>query len=120
VLLYFQHIEQTEVYDAQRALPSFAKGYRKFLINCEYFEQYRVLTPTELEYETQTAEEDYDWQTRYRARMREMRNKRPFLSRDGYLGMGPLMTRPGDIAVILLGHEYHMFCGRKGRGSSSF
>jgi hypothetical protein len=51
----------------------------------------------------QAAEEDEDGQTRYRARMREMRNKRPFLSRDGYLGMGPLMTRPGDVVVVLLG-----------------
>ncbi|KAH6675831.1 heterokaryon incompatibility protein [Halenospora varia] len=84
-------IEQTELFDAQRASPSFASAYRDVLIDCEWFEQIRVQTVMGAKL------------ARYRARMGEMRNKRPFLSRVGYLGMGPLMTRPGDVIVVLLG-----------------
>jgi hypothetical protein len=39
----------------------------------------------------------------YPARMIEIRNKRPLLSRDGYLGMGPLTARPGDVVVVFPG-----------------
>jgi Heterokaryon incompatibility protein (HET) len=91
-------VEQTELYDLQRASPSLAEAYRNVLIHCELFEQRKVPTPTGVKEEKQTAKE-----FGYRARMWEMRNKRPFLSRDGYLGMGPLTMKQGDIVVVLLG-----------------
>jgi hypothetical protein len=41
--------------------------------------------------------------TMYRLRMQEMRGKRPFLSRLGYVGMGPQYMRTGDVIVIFNG-----------------
>lgn len=39
----------------------------------------------------------------YRTCMQDMTGKRPFLSRMGYVGMGPLNAEPGDVIVVLLG-----------------
>jgi hypothetical protein len=39
----------------------------------------------------------------YRIRMQELKGKRPFLSRVGYVGMGPSYVYPGDEIVVLTG-----------------
>ncbi|SPJ84141.1 related to HET-6OR heterokaryon incompatibility protein (het-6OR allele) [Fusarium torulosum] len=39
----------------------------------------------------------------YRDSMGVMKDKRPFLTQMGYLGMGPLEARPGDVVVIFCG-----------------
>jgi hypothetical protein len=94
-------IEPTEMQGAQRATPSFAEECRHFLARCEFFEQYKVMTYAE--FQDQVVEEIPGWGMRYQSRMDEMKNKRPFLSRKGYMGMGPLLMRPGDVVVVLLG-----------------
>jgi hypothetical protein len=43
------------------------------------------------------------WGSRYRIRMQELKEKRPFLSEYGYVGLGPSYMRPGDVIVVLNG-----------------
>jgi hypothetical protein len=40
---------------------------------------------------------------KYRTRMSCMKNKRPFLTREGYVGMGPRCMEAGDLVVVLGG-----------------
>jgi hypothetical protein len=47
--------------------------------------------------------ESKDLGVRYRSRISEMSNKRPYISKKGYVGMGPVTTSPGDIIVVLIG-----------------
>ncbi|KAM0346309.1 hypothetical protein ACHAPU_005740 [Fusarium lateritium] len=39
----------------------------------------------------------------YRESMRKMQGKRPFLTRMGYLGMGPVEGQPDDLVVVFCG-----------------
>jgi hypothetical protein len=39
----------------------------------------------------------------YRNAMRNMENKRPFMTRLGYVGLGPLFAKPGDRVVVFKG-----------------
>ena len=39
----------------------------------------------------------------YRDGMMRMDKKRPFLSRKGYMGMGPVVAQRGDVIVIFMG-----------------
>ncbi|KAF9770313.1 hypothetical protein IL306_012168 [Fusarium sp. DS 682] len=39
----------------------------------------------------------------YRESMRKMQGKRPFLTKMGYLGMGPVEGKPGDVVAIFCG-----------------
>lgn len=56
-------------------------------------------------YKARAAEVDEmgDQANSYRIRMQEMQGKRPFLSRIGYVGLGPIYMRPGDMIVVLTG-----------------
>jgi hypothetical protein len=52
-----------------------------------------------------------------------MRNKRPHLSREGYIGMGPVNTAPIDVVVVLVSWvpSFLLSCvQRKTPGISSF
>jgi hypothetical protein len=42
---------------------------------------------------------------RYSGNMGEMKNKQPFLTKNGYVGMGPLLSAPGDVVVVFIGAQ---------------
>lgn len=42
---------------------------------------------------------------KYSGNMEEMKNKRLFLTKNGYVGMGPLVSVPGDVVVIFVGAQ---------------
>lgn len=46
-----------------------------------------------------------DYYGRYLGRMERMHDSRAFISRDGYVGMCPMESEPGDVVCILLGAQ---------------
>jgi hypothetical protein len=56
----------------------------------------------------------------YCLRMRKMGNRRPYLSRSGYVGLGPLQTCPGDVIVILFGAHVPYILRPNGDGKFFF
>ena len=44
-----------------------------------------------------------DGETLYRVSMEEVATGRPFVTKEGYVGMGPKGAAPGDIVVVLFG-----------------
>ena len=80
------------------------KGYRKFVNNYKAIEEkIKFLTLAEMKAHWEQWDEDEHMSTQYKARMYEMRNKRPYMSKEGYVGMGPVTTAPGDVVVVLIG-----------------
>lgn len=97
-------IETTSTEDIVRATSPFVKGYHGCLADLELFEQMKVIpTMAQVEKLQQQGEEGVNVVIKYRIRMQAMRNKRPYLSNKGYVGMGPVTTQPGDIIVVLIG-----------------
>ncbi|KAM0417194.1 hypothetical protein ACHAPT_012831 [Fusarium lateritium] len=91
-----------------RATPDVAIYHDQCLKNLQYFDEMS---------QRPSAEEDdrqgqQSWEERrqsgqigqnYRDSMGVMQGKRPFLTRMGYLGMGPVEAQPGDAVVIFCG-----------------
>ncbi|EUC43898.1 hypothetical protein COCMIDRAFT_99513, partial [Bipolaris oryzae ATCC 44560] len=44
--------------------------------------------------------------------------KRPFITHSGYVGMGPMCMRPGDITVVFM--MARLLCVIRGCGGGSF
>lgn len=49
--------------------------------------------------------EEFDLVMRYSGNMVGMKNKQPFLTKNGYVGMGPLVSEPGDVVVVFVGAQ---------------
>ncbi|KAH7124993.1 heterokaryon incompatibility protein, partial [Dactylonectria estremocensis] len=114
-------VEQLSTLELCRATSSSLKGYQKLFHNCEAEEQVKALsTVAEAEALFQQRHEDEGASTRYRARLAEMRNKRPYLSKEGYVGMGPVTTAPGDVIAVLVGARVPFVLRPKGAGKFSF
>jgi hypothetical protein len=97
-------IEETSIRAERRATLSFAKGYEGLVQNCEFFQQNTL--SSSLEESKSRWERTKPLQAigeRYQSRMNAMRNKRPYVSQKGYVGMGPASTQPGDVIVVLMG-----------------
>ncbi|KAH7176190.1 heterokaryon incompatibility protein [Dactylonectria macrodidyma] len=114
-------VERLSTHDLCRATSSSFKGYQKLSHDCEAYEQVKALsTLAEAEALFQQGQEDEDACTRYRARVAEMRNKRPYLSKEGYVGMGPVTTASGDVIAVLVGARVPFVLRPKGAGRFSF
>ncbi|KAK3389583.1 hypothetical protein B0H63DRAFT_537583 [Podospora didyma] len=99
-------LEETKLYDVCRATTSYSEVYRHLLAQCEGFEQGAVfLHPEHISMRGNILEDlqSRDMGTKYRARMHEMKDKRPYLTKTGYVGVGPLTIQPGDQVVVFLG-----------------
>ncbi|KAF2744285.1 heterokaryon incompatibility protein [Sporormia fimetaria CBS 119925] len=53
---------------------------------------------------------------RYRSSMRNMKNRRPFMTKDGYVGVGPTYMQPGDEVVVFCGAMIPYVVRRAGEG----
>ncbi|KAH8656082.1 heterokaryon incompatibility protein-domain-containing protein [Tricladium varicosporioides] len=99
-------VEDTMTKEICRATPSFFDGYKS---NISLFEAFQTIRLASIEKEVDDifglSGEHREVATRYRGRMYAMRDKRPFMSKRGYVGMGPVTTSPGDMIVVLIGAE---------------
>jgi hypothetical protein len=87
-----------------RATSSFFNAYQSCLASLEAFQQMKLVLKQE-EMDDPLKSNDEDAAMRYRRMMWQMGDKRPFLSKKGYVGMGPVTTNPGDIIVVLIGAQ---------------
>ncbi|KAF5617314.1 heterokaryon incompatibility 6 OR allele [Fusarium tjaetaba] len=94
--------------DQQRAKPEVAKFHEQFLQELKLFDDMTKLAAAgedvsekllQWEEEHRGAETKHN----YRESMRKMQGKRPFLTKMGYLGMGPVEGKSGDAVVVFCG-----------------
>ncbi|KAF5594888.1 heterokaryon incompatibility 6 OR allele [Fusarium subglutinans] len=94
--------------DKQRAEPEIATFHKQFLQELELFGEMTRLAAVgedvsdkclQWEEEHRGAETKHN----YRESMRKMQGKRPFVTRMGYLGMGPMEGRTGDVVAVFCG-----------------
>ncbi|KAF2007282.1 HET-domain-containing protein [Amniculicola lignicola CBS 123094] len=98
-------LEQNNAYETSRATPKSAEAYEMCVRNLEYHEQWKAMTNSEfwLRHTKQKEEVETNIGGLYRTGMYGMRNKRPFLTQEGYVGLGPLYVQPKDIVVVFKG-----------------
>jgi hypothetical protein len=97
-------IEQDETADPLRATLSWKNAYEQCVAQVELQMQWKAIESVDAYKRRLKEVEDMgDQASSYRIRMQEMKNKRPFLSHLGYVGMGPTYMCPGDIIVVLTG-----------------
>ncbi|KAF2257159.1 hypothetical protein BU26DRAFT_575683 [Trematosphaeria pertusa] len=98
-------IEATSSFDGVRATSACVDAYEISVRNLENLEQAKALTKQKYEVtmEEHRRTEAMGIAGRYRLQMGGMKYKRPFLTRDGYVGMGPLYMRPRDVVVVFMG-----------------
>jgi hypothetical protein len=99
-------VEDTVTRSICRATSSFFEGFKSCLGLFEAFQQMKLASTTEeMDAIFKPSEEHQDAATRYRGRMYAMRDKRPYMSKKGYVGLGPVTTSPGDMIVVLIGAQ---------------
>jgi hypothetical protein len=98
-------IEERQFNKAARATHTFKEAYEIFLGNMEFMEQWKVLPDNEFYAKKEERLQFYrrDEPTIYRSCMARMKNKRPFISKDGYVGLGPRYVHSGDLVVVFCG-----------------
>ncbi|KAF2833728.1 HET-domain-containing protein [Ophiobolus disseminans] len=95
--------EMHEKYGRVRATSMSATAYTLCKRNLDFLREYRSFPISELRQAVNRWELDeatkLPW--RFRTRMRWMANKRPFITKEGYVGMGPKCMKEGDLVVVL-------------------
>src|SRR5947207_1671066 len=83
-----------------RATSAVAQDYHDCLQVCK---QFTVMSYAEFRTPAMEQARESDDAQLYRFSTYNMVNKRPILSQQGYVGMGPTAAQPGDVIVIFLG-----------------
>ncbi|KAM5382967.1 hypothetical protein ACJA88_003500 [Fusarium oxysporum] len=94
--------------DQQRAKAEVARFHEQFLQELKLFDDMTRLAATgedisERYLQWEEKHRGADTKHNYRESMRKMQGKRPFLTKMGYLGMGPLDTKSGDVVAVFCG-----------------
>ncbi|ENH68160.1 Heterokaryon incompatibility protein 6, OR allele [Fusarium oxysporum f. sp. cubense race 1] len=94
--------------DQQRAKAEVARFHEQFLQELKLFDDMARLAATgedisERYLQWEEKHRGADTKHNYRESMRKMQGKRPFLTKMGYLGMGPLDTKSGDVVAVFCG-----------------
>ncbi|KAF2275964.1 HET-domain-containing protein [Westerdykella ornata] len=98
-------IEEDNIEGSRRATQALGAHYETCLRNLEHFEQWKAYTQTEFQLKHKVFEQSELRHTSgmYRLCMDRMTNKRPFITKDGYVGLGPRCMTPGDVVVVFCG-----------------
>ncbi|KAJ4251398.1 hypothetical protein NW762_011380 [Fusarium torreyae] len=89
--------------DQQRATSDVAGFRQQFLQELKLFEKMSRLASAGEDISQTFLQLDAETKHNYRENMSKMRNKRPFLTQMGYLGMGPVEGKSGDLVAIFRG-----------------
>lgn len=102
-----------------RASSISAEAYTRCRHNLEFLRDYRKLSTSNLPQAVNVWEENEATMLplRYRMRMSWMSSKRPFITTQGYVGMGPQCMREGDL-VVVLGLPKMPYVARRVKGES--
>jgi hypothetical protein len=98
-------LEYDDIFDDTRATAASATAYRLCKRAFDFLDGYQSLPVAEVRRAAAIWEDDEATRQpgKYRTRMSCMKNKRPFLTREGYVGMGPRCMEAGDVVVVLGG-----------------
>lgn len=86
-----------------RATAECEEGFRKCLLLHEMSQELALLSTADKTIFSTMCGERGTRAFEYRRAMRKMENKRPFMTKLGYIGLGPVFAKPGDKVVVLLG-----------------
>ncbi|KAF5627110.1 heterokaryon incompatibility 6 OR allele [Fusarium sp. NRRL 52700] len=94
--------------DQQRAKPEIAAFHEQFLQELKLFGEMTRLAAggQDISDKSLQWEEEHrgaETKHNYRESMRKMQGKRPLLTKAGYLGMGPVEAKAGDVVVVFCG-----------------
>ncbi|KAF5674635.1 heterokaryon incompatibility 6 OR allele [Fusarium circinatum] len=94
--------------DQQRAKPGIVAFHMQFLQELKLFGEMARLTAggedgSDKYLQWEEKHRGPETKHNYRESMRKLQGKRPFLTRMGYLGMGPVEGRAGDVVVVFCG-----------------
>ncbi|KAL9567507.1 hypothetical protein ACKAV7_008271 [Fusarium commune] len=108
--------------DQQRAKAEVARFHEQFLQELKLFDDMTRLAATgeDISERCLQWEEKHrgaDTKHNYRESMRKMQSKKPFVTKMGYLGMGPVEGKSGDVVVVFCGARIP-FVLRPVKGSS--
>ncbi|KAG7413877.1 Heterokaryon incompatibility protein 6, OR allele [Fusarium oxysporum f. sp. rapae] len=108
--------------DQQRAKAEVARFHEQFLQELKLFDDMTRLAATgeDISERCLQWEEKHrgaDTKHNYRESMRKMQSKKPFVTKMGYLGMGPVEGKSGDVVVVFCGGRIP-FVLRPVKGSS--
>lgn len=87
----------------ERATPDCEAGRRGVLTLEEMFQERPLLSPEDRAHVSWMSGNESPTTQVYRASMWNLRKKRLFLTKLGYIGLGPAFARPGDKVVVFLG-----------------
>ncbi|CAG7557570.1 unnamed protein product [Fusarium equiseti] len=94
---------KTEDGDEHRATPDIARSYYRCVQELKLFHQMTLGEEGLMDIQDWETPQDEDKKINYDGNMRKMEGKRPFLTQMGYLGMGPVEEKPGDVVVVFCG-----------------
>jgi hypothetical protein len=98
-------IQYTEVFNPTRSEPSYAEAYEDCMFELYFLRDRMTMSSDDFHRQRRAFDESRTRNRggRYRVSMQGVKNKRPFLSKLGYVGMGPLDMRPEDHVVVFKG-----------------
>lgn len=96
-------VELDEGYNKVRASEASTSAHSLYVAAFEFLSSWETLPEHELRSAIAIWERDEATRLpgRYRNRMRCMKNKRPYITKEGYVGMGPIGMEEGDLVVVL-------------------
>ncbi|KAJ4138685.1 hypothetical protein NW768_002539 [Fusarium equiseti] len=94
---------KTDDGDEHRATPDLARSYNRCVQELKLFYQMTLGEDGLQDIQDWETPQDEESKINYDGNMRKMEGKRPFLTGMGYLGMGPVEGKPGDVVVVFCG-----------------
>jgi len=111
---------KTEDGDEHRATPDIARSYKRCVQELKLFHQMTLGEDGLLDIEDWETPQDEDKKINYDGDMRKLEGKRPFLTQMGYLGMGPVEGKPGDVVAVFCGGHIPFIVRSQPEGQDMF
>jgi hypothetical protein len=112
-------IQYTEVFNPDRADPSYVEAYRDCMFELYFLQHSMSMESDDFRRQRRAFDESRARNRggRYRVSMQAFDSKRPFLSKLGYVGMGPLDVQPEDHVVVFKGAKIPYIIRRSQNGT---
>jgi hypothetical protein len=112
-------VEEASDRTPRRATEVSALAHGQLTARCEAFERGLTVVEAAAHYAERDGE-DFAAERIYEARVQQMRSRRPFVTNEGYIGMGPLGVEAGDVVVVFEGAQLPHVLRRHGSEANGF
>lgn len=101
-------LERSSLQVQRRATEESLEGYRRAMATCEDFQEMKLFAMEQLKESKANPQHKGGEIARYNGCATGMKGRRPFLTKQGYVGMGPAFMKTEDVVVIFLGLDMPM------------